>query len=472
MGKNNFFKWHGCIFILIIRALLLDFKRRQVKMEKIKVNKKLLNHVTGIVDELRDELVALCRKLVKTRSINPKSPDIESKKELGGEKRCNQIIKSVLEPLGAHIDMFEIEPERTNLVAVFKGTGGGKSLLFNGHIDTVPVGNYSDWMWGDPFSGNIKDNKIYGRGSCDMKGGVTAQIMAAKAIVKSGCKLKGDLLLESVVGEETMSHELGTTATVKRGYTADAAIVSEPSGPPVNLAVEPVTPGLFWMRVACIGKSTHSSVRWHIMRPGGMGARIGVNAIEKGTYILSVLQQLEQQWGMTKQHPLFIPGQFTIHPGVIKGGPKGTQNPYIVSEYCMIDYAVWFPPQENPEDIKNEIETYIKNASKMDPWLAENPPKVEWLLYWPASNVDKDAPICRLCASAHEFVTGEPAVYQGFTAVNDAAFLNLQGIPSITYGPGSILVAHSVDEYVDISELIIAAKTYAVSAINWCGVEE
>ena len=441
-------------------------------MKKNDVDEKILNHVIGIIDESKEELVELCRELVKTRSINPLSAGVDTEKALGGEKKCNEIIKDVLAPLDARIDMFEMAPERTNLVAVFKGAGKGRSLIFNGHIDTVPVGNPSDWKWEDPFSARIEDGKIYGRGSCDMKGGVTAQVMAAKAIAKSGCGLKGDLIVESVVGEETGSHELGTTAAVERGYVADGAIVSEPSGPPVNLAVEPAGVGLFWMRVTCIGKATHSSVRWQMMRPGGKGAEIGVNAIEKGVYILNALQQLEQQWGMTKQHPLFTPGQFTIHPGVIEGGPGGTPNPYIVSEYCKIDYAVWFPPHEAPEDIKNEIETYIKNAAKLDPWLSENPPKVEWLLYWPPFNVDRDFPLCSLCASAHEFVTKRPAVFQGFTAVNDAAFLNAKGIPAVTYGPGSILEAHSVDEYVRIQELVEASKTYAVTAINWCGVAE
>lgn len=441
-------------------------------MENKDVARRFSNRVVNIIDDSKEELVELCRTLVKTRSVNPRSAGVDTEKELGGEKRCNHIIKDVLAPLGARIDMFEKEPERTNLVAVFRGAGGGRSLLFNGHIDTVPVGNHDDWMWGDPFSGKIENGRIYGRGSCDMKSGVTAQVIAAKAIARAGCKLKGDLIVESVVGEETGSHELGTTAAVERGYVADAAIVAEPSGPPADLAVEPASMGLFWMRVTCIGKSTHSSVRWEIMRPGGKGAKVGVNAVEKGVFILNALQQLEQQWGMTKHHPLFSPGQFTIHPGVIEGGPGGTPNPYIVSEYCKIDYAVWFPPHESPEDIKKEIETYIKNAANLDPWLAENPPKVEWLLYWPASNVDKDFPLCSICASAHEFVTDSPAVFQGFTAVNDAAFLNLKGIPAITYGPGSILVAHAIDEYVDIHELITASKTYAVTAINWCGVEE
>jgi formylaminopyrimidine deformylase len=441
-------------------------------MKNIEVGESILTRVFQVIDDSKDELIGLCQKLVQTRSINPLSAGVDTATELGGEKRCNEILRDVLAPLGPTIDLFEVEPERTNLVATFEGEGGGRSLIFNGHIDTVPVGNFDDWKWGNPFSGKIENGRIYGRGACDMKGGLCAQAMAVRAIVNAGFRLKGNLLFESVVGEETMSHDLGTTAVIDRGYRADGAIVSEPSGPPVNLAVEPASVGLFWMRVTCIGKSTHSSVRWHLMRPGGGGADIGVNAIEKGVLILNALQQLEQQWGMSKTHPLFRPGQFTIHPGVIEGGPGGTPNPYIVSEYCQMDYAVWFPPQENPENVKKEIETYIQKAASLDPWLALNPPKVEWMLYWPPSNVDVDFPLCTICAAAHESATGEPAVFQGFTAVNDAAYLNARGIPAITYGPGSILVAHAVNEYVDIEELMTATRTYAASALEWCGVVE
>ncbi|MBN2526071.1 MAG: ArgE/DapE family deacylase [Deltaproteobacteria bacterium] len=439
-------------------------------MKNIKVSESILNHVSDVIEDSRDELIELCQKLVQTRSINPLSAGVDTEAELGGEKRCNEILRDVVAPLGASIDMFEVELDRTNLVATFTGEGGGRSLIFNGHIDTVPVGNFDDWKWGNPFSGKIEQGRIYGRGACDMKGGLCAQVMAAKAIVSAGFRLRGDLLFESVVGEETMSHELGTTAVIDRGYLADGAIVSEPSGPPVNLAVEPSSCGLFWMRISCIGKSTHSSVRWHIMRPGGSGSKIGVNAIEKGVLILNALQQLEQQWGITKTHPLFLPGQFTIHPGVIEGGPAGTPNPYIVSEYCQMDYAVWFPPHENSENVKKEIETYIQKAASLDPWLEKNPPKVEWMLHWPPFNVDVDFPLCTICAAAHESATGTSAVFQGFTAVNDAAYLNARGIPAITYGPGSILVAHAVNEFVDIEELMIAAKTYAISALEWCGV--
>ena len=111
-------------------------------------------------------------------------------------------------------------------------------------------------------------------------------------------------------------------------------------------------------------------------------------------------------------------------------------------------------------------------AAQNDLWLRDNPPEIDFLLHWPPFNVSKDHPITKTTGKAHEQVTGEQAKVQGFVAAADASFLNGRGIPSIVYGPGNILVAHAVNEYVSVEELITAAKTYALSAINWCGVEE
>ena len=128
-----------------------------------------------------------------------------------------------------------------------------------------------------------------------------------------------------------MDHECGVTATVKRGYTADAAVVSEPSSPPAPLAIVPVSPGLLWFSVTVPGKASHASMRAHTFRAGGLGAEVGVNAIDKGVDIFLAIRQLEDEWGQTKRHPLFPPGHFTIHPGVVTGGPKGVLVPFFIS---------------------------------------------------------------------------------------------------------------------------------------------
>src|SRR5947207_3417639 len=237
---------------------------------------ELKTRVLEGVEARRDEIVELCSTLIRTPSINPNYPGVDVGSVLGGETACNEKLAELYQGIGCQVDLWEAAPRRANLVGVLRGTGGGRSLIFNGHIDTVPVTQPDKWNFKDPFSGAVSDGRLYGRGACDMKTGVAAQFMAARTLVEAGARLRGDLILESVVGEETMDHELGTTATVRRGYRADAAIVSEPTAPPTPLAVVPVTPGLLWMSVTCLGKATHASVRGELIRAGGRGAEVGV----------------------------------------------------------------------------------------------------------------------------------------------------------------------------------------------------
>ncbi|MEK3935673.1 ArgE/DapE family deacylase [Sporosarcina sp. FSL W7-1349] len=438
--------------------------------KKALVNTK--EEVINQIEAMREELLTLTSEMVQIPSINPSYDGVDKVAVLGGEKKVQEYLYPKFKEICDEVDMWEVEKERPNLVGTIKGTGNGKSLIFNGHIDVVPPGPAEEWKFKDPFSGKIEDGKLYGRGACDMKGGIAAQYIAAKALKKLGIQLKGDLLLETVVGEETMEHELGTSATVDRGYTADAAIVSEPSGPPENLAIVPASPGLIRLHVTVKGKTTHASVRREFVRAGGKHSEVGINAVDKAMYIIESLKQLEDEWGFTKRHELFEPGHFTIHPGIIHGKSHDVDLPFVVSDYCTIQYAVWYHPDESFEEVQKEITEHVMRAAQNDLWLRENPPKLEFLLNWPAFNVPKDHPITQATVEAHEEVTGQPAKVLGFAAVADASFLNERGIPSIIYGPGSILVAHAVDEYVEVEELITAAKTYALVAMEWCGIED
>ena len=306
-------------------------------------------------------------------SVNPKYPGQVYDDVVGGEGEVSKLVAEVYAALGAEVDLWAIEPGRENAVGVVPGSGGGRSLIYNGHVDVVPPGDPAKWKSGDPFSGRIDGDRVWGRGSTDMKAGILAQAFAARALGECGVRLQGDLILEAVVGEEVMDHECGVTATVKRGYKADAAVVSEPSAPPAPLAVIPVSPGLLWFSVTVPGKATHASMRGPTMRAGG-DMSVGVNAIDKGVFIFQALRQLEDEWGLTKQHPLFSPGHFTLHPGVVTGGPYGVLVPFVISEFMTIEYCVWYHPEEDPEDVKREIETHIERAASMDVWLREHPP--------------------------------------------------------------------------------------------------
>ena len=329
--------------------------------------------VTSRVNALRDELVDLISQAVRIPSVNPKYPGQVYAEVVGGEGDVSKLVAGVYRALGAEVDLWAVEPGRENAVGVIKGTGGGRSLIYNGHVDVVPPGDPAKWTSGDPFSGRIGPNRIWGRGSTDMKAGILAQAYAARALGECGVRLKGNLILEAVVGEEVMDHECGVTATVRRGYKADAAVVSEPSAPPSPLAVIPVSPGLLWFSVTVPGKATHASMRGATFRAGG-DMSVGVNAIDKGVYIFQALRQLEDEWGLTKQHPLFAPGHFTLHPGVVTGGPYGVLVPFVISEFMTIEYCVWYHPEEDPEDVKREIETHISRAASMDTWLRDHAP--------------------------------------------------------------------------------------------------
>ena len=432
--------------------------------------------VFHIIDTMEDEIIRTVSDLVRIRSVNPGYPGVNYDEEIGGETEANTYLKQKYEQLDLEVDLWEEKAGQANLAGVWKGTGGGKSLAHNGHIDTVPPGLAENWKWCDPFSGKVEDGRIYGRGSCDMKGPVVSQMMAVAAIQKAGLRLKGDVILESTVGEENMdSATIGAGSTAKRGYKTDACIVSEPSAPPFPLAVVPVSTGVLWAAVCVEGKASHASTRGETFRAGGMGAEVAVSAIDKGIFLFNAIRKLEDEWGLTKKHPLFKPGHFTLLPGVIKGGPHGVQVPFFISEFCTIEYCIFYHPDEEAKAVKQEFETFIHHASQMDEWLRTHPPKIEWKVNLPPFQVDKDHPICTHVARAHEQAAQGtrfegPAVFAGFYAVCDATYLNNQGIPSIVYGPGSLLVAHAADEYIDIDELMVATRTYALVTMDWCGV--
>lgn len=433
------------------------------------------DRVLARVDDLADALVDAVGEAVRIPSVNPRYPGQVYDDVVGGEGAVARYVAGIYEQIGCELDIFAIEPGRENAVGTLRGRGGGRSLIFNGHTDVVPPGDLAEWTSGDPFSGRHDGDRIWGRGSTDMKGGVLAQAFAAMAIREAGVELAGDLILEAVAGEEVMNHDIGTTAVIERGHRADAAVVSEPSAPPYPLAVVPVTPGLWWFSLTVRGKASHACMRAEAIRPGGSGTETAVSAIDKGVAMFLALRELEEQWGQSKRHELFSPGHFTIHPGVVTGGPTGVLVPFVVSEFMTTEYCVWYHPDDDPADVRAEIEEHVARAAALDPWLREHPPQLEWKLNWPASQVATDHPIVAATQDAHA-VAAAGTVYEGraplhgFPAVEDTAFLCAAGIPAISYGPGDLRVAHAADEHVLIDELVVACRTYAALALEWCGV--
>ena len=420
------------------------------------------------VGRLEHETHELLSTLIRIPSISPNHPGQDFDAVVGGETRCAEVLAELYRTAGADAELFGSVRGRDNAVGRIRGTTGGPSLLYNGHTDVVPPGPDGDWAGGDPWSGRIANGRAWGRGASDMKAGLVAQAMAARALRDAGVRLQGDLILQAVVGEEMMEHDLGTTACVERGYRADAAVVSEPSGPPSPLAVCPVSPGVLWFTLSVAGRATHTSMRGETLEPGGEAT--GVSAVDKIVLMHQALARLEHDWRFTKPHPLFRPGHFSILPAVVVGAPKSGLVPFVVPDEARLEVIVWYSPSETDAEVRTEIEEHLTRAAAADTWLRAHPPAVTWRHHWPRSVLDPGHPIVRAASEAHLRATGRRAIVAGFPAVEDTTWLNAAGIPAISYGPGDLRAAHAVNEWVDLAEVHEAALTFALLAAAWCGV--
>jgi acetylornithine deacetylase len=440
--------------------------------QMVAVERDVERRIRDAVDRRMDYAVALLSRAIQIPSINPTYPGQDFAAVVGGEARVATLFAEAYRAAGAESEVFGSVPGRDNAVARIAGAGGGPSLLFNGHLDVVPPGPSAEWTGEDPWSGRVADGRVWGRGACDMKGGLVAQATAARALGEAGVRLRGDLVLHAVVGEEMMEHGLGTTACVERGYRADAAIVAEPSAPPEPLAICPISPGVVSFTVSVEGKATHTALRGETVRPGGLGEAVGVSAIDKLFLLYQALEQLETAWRTSKVHPLFAPGHFAILPGVVVGGPRSGLVPFAVPDEARLEAVAWYHPDEVVDDVRGEIEASLARAAKADRWLRAHPPRVDWRHHWPPSTLDPAHPVVTATMDAHRRATGGPAALRGFLAVDDATWLNAAGIPAISYGPGDLRSAHAVDEHVAIDELRTATLTFALLAAGWCGVAE
>ena len=299
----------------------------------------------------------------------------------------------------------------------------------------------------------------------------------AQALGDESVQLAGDLQLHSVIGEEMMEHRLGTTAVVEAGFRADGAIVTEPTSYPRPLTVSTVAAGVWILRIVVHGKSTHCGNRPLAIRPGGPGDAIGVNALEKGIEVVEWLQELERQWGLTKSHPCFSPGFFTIGANVFRSD-AGVPFPTYFPNRAVIEYVIWYPPQEEAGDVARQIEEHVLAGCRLDPWLRANPPTFEWVNNWPPMETPWEHPLTQAMARAHEAVSGEavrdpsPEHPVNFGAASDASFYEDEGIPAILYGPGDLKIAHCRDEHVHVEEVVLAAKALASAVLDWCGVAD
>jgi acetylornithine deacetylase len=435
-------------------------------------------HVFQYIDDHADDIVALLTKLVSYKTINLGDGihgDEGEMQEYFAELMADSGFTSV-EKLA-----FDSEKHRPNVVGKVAGTGGGRSLLFNGHSDVVPIAFPERWK-ANPFTATEIDGKIYGRGTSDMKGGLVGAFFAITSLLQCGVKLQGDVLLESVVGEESQSSEdIGTSRVTDAGYTADFGIVCEPS----NLEIQTASSALVFFKLIVEGKGVHVSARNQMLFPQGnlltSGEDVAVDAFEKSLPLVDFIRRYEVELNHRFRHPVLGRGGvgghdqqgvgvFTINPAKIEGGEYlGT-----VPSHIEYTYSVWYPDSLITRDeLLDEIRSSIQAIASTDSWLREHPPVIEAPIIqdWPGFYVPiEQEGVQQLRKTIDQFPDLEPVI-SGFKAVCDAYYLNKMGIPTIVLGPGAISYSvHGDNEFINRDDLITATKVYAAFMIDWCGI--
>lgn len=375
----------------------------------------------------RGDAVALLDALVRTDSRNPSLVP-----GAPGEGEIARRLAGVLESWGLETSVMECAPGRPNVVARRRGSGGGRSLMLNGHLDVVGT----DGMQHAPFDAERRDGRLFGRGAADMKGGVAAMCAAVARLPR----LAGDVIVAAVCDEEWQS--IGTASLLHAGVRADAAIVTEPTG----LAIMPAHKGFVWAELRTAGRAAHGS-RWDL----------GVDAIRHAGALLRELDALDVSLA-AQAHPLL--GRASLHASTIEGGTGMSTYP----DRCVLRVERRTLPGESVESVRRELEVALASAGH---GLQEFHAELDILFSQPPSDVAVDSPLVQALASTLA-EHGLPTGCAGMSAWTDAALLNEAGIPAICFGPGDMGLAHAAEEYIETAQVERAADVLAALAQRWC----
>jgi len=415
------------------------------------------------VDALEEQFHGFIQSLVRIPSLP------------GEEQKVQSFIADKLKALDLEVDVFALDDDalqnhpafhddgfsmksRINVVGRWKGRlgddsarGSARSLILNGHVDVVSPGDES--LWEDsPWSGRIKEGRLFGRGACDMKAGLACGIFALQALKSQGFVPAKDILLESVVGEE--SGGLGTLATLVRGYRADAAIVLEPT----KLDICPVQAGALSFRLKITGRSAHACLK-----------KLGVSALEKFFPIFQALEALEKKRHLTYSNPLYRdPHQIApLNVGTIKGGDWHSTVP----GELVVEGRYGVFPDESVETARAILSQTVREEAQKDSWLKDHPPVLEWFDgQFEPGRTDPSEPFIGVLLECSREMSGRASRLAGVTYGSDLRlFTNYGRIPAVLFGPGDVAQAHAVNEFVPLEEVALATKILASTIREWCG---
>jgi acetylornithine deacetylase len=352
-----------------------------------------------------------------------------------GEEIIGSVLADLMEDLGLNVTTIDLAPGRVNVVGILPGTGTGRSLILNGHMDTVGVDEMKD-----PFSGKVEDGRIYGRGSQDMKGSLAAMLGSIKALVDGGVTLAGDLIITAVADEENQS--LGTIELVK-SLKADAAIVTEPT----DLQIVSSHRGWIWYEVEVEGKAAH-----------GSRFQDGRDAILLMGRFLVELEKLSTELVQRPGHPLTGPP--SIHTSLIKGGSDMCTYP----PRCTVSIERRTVSGETEPQVAQEIQGIISAIKEAD---SDFNAKIKLIAERSPLDTDPESGVMRALKEAYQKQQGKPAVITGAAYWTDAALLAEAGMESVLIGPtGKGL--HSEEEWVELDSVYALAQILAETAILYC----
>jgi acetylornithine deacetylase len=379
----------------------------------------------------REYLVKTLTDLVRINSINPSLvPDG------AGETEIAAYIAEALRRLGLEVAIHEAAPGRASTVGILRGSGGGRSLMLNGHIDTVSVEGMPE-----PFSAEIREGRLYGRGAFDMKGSIAACMAAVKALVEAGVSLRGDLLLAAVADEEYAS--VGTAEVVAR-YKVDGAIVTEPTQMQLCLAHK----GFIWLEVETLGRAAH-----------GSRFEEGIDANMRMGRFLAELDHLEQELRQRPAHPMVGPP--SLHAALLKGGTE-------LSAYaarCQLNIERRTIPGETEAQVLAEIQAIIDRLNAADPTFKA---KVKTLFARQPFYTSPKAELVSIVEAATSAVLGQPPTRIGQPFWADTALLAEAGVETVMIGPSGA-GAHAKEEWIDLESVEQFIHILVEAVLRYCG---
>lgn len=437
------------------------------------LDETIQRRVAAAVEGRREEILGFFRDLVRIPS--------ETHPPGGDEGPAQRFVAARLAAMGLEPDVFEPwsvpgvtehpgwwpgydYTDRPNVVARWSGAGGGRSLILNGHIDVVPAGDPSLWSH-PPYAAELVDGRIYGRGTADQKIGIAAMIEAVRCLMDAGLRPRGDVILESVVNEELGGYN-GTVAACAKGYTADAAVVTEASD--LHVAAAAKGGQTYILRVP--GQAFHHAM-WER----------GVSAIDNAMVLKDALVSWEQlRAEETRDDWFFGDRARALHPRAVHadtvwylkaGDPEIMANPTSAELQFWVDHL----PGEDREAMLARFEAHLLAAAAAHPWMKDHPPALERALMRPFTGiaVPPGAPIVTTLQRCAEAVSGRPSDVVGLEGATDAMiFMLYTDIPAVVFCGGSFATAHAPDEWVEAEDVIRSTQALALAILDFCGVAD